>query len=247
VVNQAFAPRFFAGADPVGQRVEIGRSEPPAWIDVVGVVNDSRNASLEKLPDEQVFVPMRQQSRFLRSGPALSVVARTRAGTGGIPDAIRQAVWSVDKDQPLHLLQPMTQVLTQATAQRRFTVLVLGVFAALAAALAGVGLYGVMSYSVAQRTQEIGVRMALGAQRWNVLRLILGSGVRTLAVGVLIGGAAALAVSRGLQSLLFETSSFDLLTYGAAGGLLFSAGLLACWLPARRATRIDPMIALRWE
>ena len=247
VVNQAFARRFFAGADPVGQRVEIGRSEPPAWMDVVGVVNDSRNAGLEKLPDEQVFVPMRQQSRFLRSSPALSVVARIRGGTGGIPDAIRQAVWAVDKDQPLHLLQPMTQVLAQATAQRRFTVLVLGVFAALAAALAGVGLYGVMSYSVAQRTQEIGVRMALGAQRWNVLRLILGSGVRTLTVGLLLGGAAALAISRWLQSMLFETSSFDLLTYGAAGGLLFVAGLLACWVPARHATQVHPMEALRAE
>jgi putative ABC transport system permease protein len=104
-----------------------------------------------------------------------------------------------------------------------------------------------MSYSVAQRTQEIGVRMALGAQRWNVLRLILGSGVRTLAVGLFIGGAAALAISRWLQSLLFETSSFDLLTYGAAGGLLFIAGLLACWLPAHRATQVHPMEALRFE
>ncbi len=247
VVNQAFARRFLSGGEPVGQRIEIGRSDPPRWIEVVGVVNDARNAGLEKQPDEQVFVPLRQQPGFFRSNPALSLVVRGQAGVQSMAGLVREAVWAVDPDQPLHLLQPMNQMLAQATAQRRFTVLVLGVFAALAAVLAAVGLYGVMSCSVSQRTSELGIRMALGAQRANVMRLVLGSGLRTLSVGLLAGIGAALAASRWLQSMLFETSSFDPTTYGAVGLLLLATGILACWWPARRATRVDPIIALRTE
>ncbi len=247
VVNQAFTRRFLAGTDPVGQRIEIGRSDPPLWIEVVGVVNDARNAGLEKQPDEQVFVPLRQQPGFFRSNPALSLVVRGQAGAQSMAGLIREAVRAVDPDQPLHLLQPMNQMLAQATAQRRFTVLVLGVFAALAAALASVGLYGVMSCSVSQRTAELGIRMALGAQRGSVLRLVLASGVRTLSLGLVAGVAAALAASRWLQSMLFETSSFDPITYGAVAVLLFTAGMAACWWPARRATRVDPIVALRAE
>lgn len=247
VVNQAFARRFLAATDPVGQRIEIGRSDPPLWLEVVGVVNDARNAALEKQPDEQVFVPLRQQPGFFRSNPALSLVVRGQAGAESMAGLIRDAVWAVDPDQPLHLLQPMNQMLAQATAQRRFTVLVLGVFAALAAALASVGLYGVMSCTVTQRTTELGIRLALGAQRGNVLRLVLASGLRTLSLGLLGGLAAAVAASRWLRSMLFETSSFDPTTYGAVGVLLFSAGILACWWPARRATRVDPIVALKTE
>jgi putative ABC transport system permease protein len=247
VVNQTFARTHFGERDPLGKRLEIGFSEPPNWIEIGGVVNDTQNAQLETQPQEQVFVPLRQQPQFLRGNPTISLVVRSRRPVEGLGEAIRQAVWAVDKDQPLHLLQPMTHVLENATSQRRFTVIVLSMFAALALALAAIGLYGVMSGYVSVRTREIGVRMVLGAQRMDVLRLVLRMGARTLRVGMTLGALAALAVGRLLQAQLFETKPLDALTWVGVAAMLIILGFAACLVPAGRAARLQPVEALRCE
>jgi putative ABC transport system permease protein len=247
VVNQTFARVHFGSRDPLGKRLEVGFAEPPNWIEIVGVVNDTQNAELEAQPKAQVFVPFRQQPAFLRGNPAISLVVRGRVQAESLGDTIRQAVWAVDKDQPLHLLQPMTKVLDGATSQRRFTVIVLGAFAAVAVALAAIGLYGVMSGHVSARTREIGVRMALGAGRGDVLRLVLRFGARTLALGMTFGALAAVAVGRLLQAQLFETKPWDTLTWMTMTLVLFIVGLAACLVPAGRAARLQPTEALRGE
>lgn len=244
MVNEAFARRHFGSRNPLGQRLEVGFSEPPQWMEIVGVVNDTTNEALEGDVREQVFVPLRQQPEFLTANPALSLVVRQN-GTG--IEGIREAVWAVDRDQPVHLLQPMTQTLAQASAQRRFTVTVLAVFAGLALLLAAVGLYGVMSGSVVARTRELGIRVALGASRGQLLGLILGQGARALALGLLGGWLGAWALSGWLRGLLYQTAPVDGWTYLAVAVVLSGVGLIACWIPARRASRVDPLVALRNE
>jgi len=245
VINEAFARRFFPGEDPLGRRIEIGFDEPPQWIEIVGLARDARNEALEAPAQEEVFVPLAQQHEFF--GTAISVAIRTRPGAADIITALRQAVWSLDKDQPLHNLKPMKQVLFEATAQRRFTLIVLSVFAALALLLTLVGLYGVLAYSVSRRTREIGIRMALGAQRGNVLRLVLNEGLRVATVGIAAGLLGALAIVRVMRNLLYDITPTDPVTFVAISLLLGAVALLACWVPARRAAKVDPMEALRYE
>jgi putative ABC transport system permease protein len=228
----------------LGQRLEVGFSEPPQWMEIVGVVNDTTNEALEGDVREQVFVPLRQQPEFLTANPALSLVVRQNGA--GI-EGIREAVWAVDRDQPVHLLQPMTQILAQASAQRRFTVTVLAVFAGLALLLAAVGLYGVMSGSVVARTRELGIRVALGAGRGQLLGLILGQGAQALGLGLLAGWLGAWAFSGWLRGLLYQTAPVDGWTYLGVALVLSVVGLIACWIPARRASRVDPLVALRHE
>jgi len=245
VINEAFARQFFPGEDPLGHRIEIGFDDPPQWIEIVGLARDARNESLEARPQEEVFVPLTQQSEFF--GTAISVAMRTRPGAPHIVNALRQAVWSLDKHQPLHNLKPMKQVLFEATAQRRFTLIVLSVFAALALLLTLVGLYGVLAYAVSRRRREIGIRMALGAQRGNVLRLVLREGLLLAVGGIAAGLLGALAVVRVMGTLLYGIRPTDPVTFGAITLLLGAVALLACWLPARRAARVHPMEALRYE
>jgi putative ABC transport system permease protein len=245
VINEAFARRFFPGEDPLGRRIEIGFDEPPQWIEIVGLARDARNEALEAPAQEEVFVPLAQQQEFF--GTAISVAIRTRPGAPDIVTALRQAVWSLDKDQPLHNLKPMKQVLFEATAQRRFTLIVLSVFAALALLLTLVGLYGVLAYSVSRRTREIGIRMALGAQRGDVLRLVLNEGLRAATVGIAAGVLGALAVVRVMGNLLYGITPTDPVTFVATSLLLGAVALLACWVPARRAAKVHPMEALRCE
>jgi len=245
VVNEAFARKFFPGEDPLGRRIEIGFAEPPQWIEIVGLARDSRNESLEARPQEEVLVPVAQESEFF--GTAISVAIRTRPGTPDIGNALRQAVWSLDRDQPLHNLKPMKQVLFEATAQRRFTLIVLGVFATLALLLTLVGLYGVLAYAVSRRRREIGIRMALGAQRGNVMRLVLSEGLMLAVAGIAAGMLGALAVVRVMRNLLYEITPTDPVTFVAITLLLGAVAVLACWLPARRAARVHPMEALRCE
>ncbi len=247
VVNQTFARRFFGTRDPIGQRFEVGITDPPNWLEIVGVVADAKGQSLEAQPDQQVFVPLRQQAEFLRDNPAISVIVRGRGDPTQLAEGLRQAVWAIDKDQPLHLLQPMTQVIDGQAAYRRFTVTVLSVFAGAAVLLAALGLYGVTSSGVVARTRELGIRLALGAPRASVRWLILLGGLRLVAGGVLLGMFGSFASTRLLQSLLFQVKALDLATYGAVPLLLLTIALAACWLPARRATRINPSDALRSE
>jgi putative ABC transport system permease protein len=247
VVNQRFARKHFGDRDPVGRRFEVGFSDPPNWLEIVGVVSDSKGPSIEAQPDEQAFVPLRQQAGFLRGNPALSLVVRSRGEPAAIGEGIRRAVWAVDREQPLHLLKPMIVVVGEQTAQRRFTLAVLGAFAVAAVLLAMLGLYGVMSGGVVARTRELGIRLALGAPRSSLLRLVLGGGLRLALAGVGFGLLGALASTRLLQTMLFEVRALDPLTFCAVPVLLLVVALLACWLPARKAARVDPMEALRTD
>lgn len=247
VVNQTFARRFFGDRDPLGRRLEVGFSDPPNWMEIVGVVSDSKGPSLELQPQEQVFVPLRQQADFLRGNPALSLVVRGRSAPGVLAESIRRVVWAVDHDQPLHLLKSMNQVVGEHTAQRRFTVTILAVFAGSAVLLAMLGLYGVMSSGVTARTRELGIRLALGSARSGVLRLVLRRGIALIAAGILLGMLGALAATRLLRGLLFEVPPLDPWTFALVPLLLSLVALFACWLPARRAAQVDPMVALRAE
>lgn len=245
MVNEAFARRFFSGEEAVGKRIELGFADPPQWIEIVGIVRDARNESLEAQPQDEVYVPLNQMPWF--GSTSISVAIRTRPGAAGVAAALRDAVWSIDKDQPLHNLKPMKQVLSEAAAQRRFTLIVLSVFAALALLLTIVGLYGVLAYAVSRRRREFGIRMALGAQYGNVLRLILREGLRLAAMGLVAGLLGALAVVRVMRDLLYGVAPTDPVTFAAIAFLLGAVALVACWVPARRAARVDPMEALRNE
>lgn len=245
VINQAFAKRFFPGEEPLGRRVELGFADPPQWIEIIGIVRDTRNESIENQPQDQVFTPLDQAPWFV--GTPISVAIRTRPGTVDLIPALREAVWSLDRDQPLHNLKPMEQVLFEATALRRFTLIILSVFAGLALLLTLVGLYGVLAYAVSKRKREISIRMALGAQRGHVLRLVLSEGVFLAAGGIAAGLVGALAVVRVMRNLLYETGTTDPATFLAITLLLCVVTFLACWLPARRAARVDPMVVLRYE
>jgi putative ABC transport system permease protein len=245
VINEAFARRFFPGEEPIGQRIELGFAEPPQWIEIVGIVRDTRNESIENSPQDQVFMPLDQSAWFV--GAPISVAIRTRPGTPGIISGLKEAVWSLDKDQPLHNLKPMTQILFEATAQRRFTLIILSVFAALALLLTLVGLYGVLAYAVSQRRREIGIRMALGAQRSNVLQLVLREGLLLATIGITAGFFGAMAAVRVMRGLLYEIEPTDPATFTVITLLLGAVTLLACWAPANRATKVDPMLALRHE
>jgi putative ABC transport system permease protein len=245
VINQAFARRFFPDEDPIGKRVELGFAEPPRWIEIVGIARDTRNESIENQPQDQVFTPLDQAPWFI--GAPISVAIRAQPGAADVIPGLREAVWSLDKDQPLHNLKPMKQILFEATAQRRFTLIILGVFAGLALLLALIGLYGVLAYAVSKRKREIGIRMALGAQRFDVLRLILREGVLLVTLGIAAGTCGALAAIRLMRNLLYETAPTDPTTFAAITLLLCVVTLLACLLPACRAAKVNPMLALRCE
>ena len=245
IVNEAFARRFFPDEEPIGKRVELGFAEPPQWIEIVGIARDARNEAIENQPRDQVFVPLEQMPWF--SETAISVAIRARAGTSGLDSALRAVVWSLDKDQPLHNLKLMKQVLFEATAQRRFTLIVLSVFAGLALLLTVVGLYGVLAYAVSKRKREIGIRMALGAERRVVLRMVLREGVTIAALGITTGLFGAFATLRVMRNLLYETTPTDPATFVVVTLLLGAVTLLACWAPANRAAKVDPLVALRYE
>jgi putative ABC transport system permease protein len=245
LINEAFARRFFPGENPIGRQVELGFASPPQWIEIIGIARNTRNESIENQPQAQVFTPLNQAPWFV--GAPISVAIRTRSGATDLVPALREAVWSLDKDQPLHDLKPMKEVLFQATAQRRFTLIILGVFAALVLLLTLVGLYGVLAYAASKRTREMGIRMALGAQRGDVFRLVLREGALLTMSGIAAGLLGALSAVSVMRSLLYETAPTDPTTFVTIALLLCVAAMLACWLPALRAASVDPMAALRYE
>ncbi len=243
IVNDSFARRFFPGEEVIGKRIIPGEGRQPVTREIVGVVGDVRHEGLDVEPTPEYYIPYEQASV-----DDMTVVART---TGGNPTSIatplRDVIRGMDKEQPVYNIRPMTQLLDESVAQRRFNMVLLGGFALLALVLAGIGIYGVMSYSVAQRTREIGVRIALGAQSGDVLKMVLTQALGLTAVGLTLGLIGAFALTRFLVTLLFEVKPTDLRTFAGVSIVLGAVAITACLIPARRATKVDPLVALRYE
>ena len=243
IINETMANRFWPSQDPIGKRIRLGagRSGAP-WIPIAGVVADVKYSGLDRQPGPEMFLPHLQNP-----APRMAIVVRAAAEPASLATALRSAVTALDRDQPVANIRTLEKIVSDSVAPRRLTMLLLGIFAALALVLAGVGLCGVISYSVTQRTHELGVRMALGAQPSEVLRLVIGHGMILTMIGVAIGLAGAFALTGFLSSLLFGVTARDPATFLAVALALASVALAACYIPARRATRVDPMVALRYE
>jgi putative ABC transport system permease protein len=244
LVNEAFVRRFFPSEDPIGKRVTFGNPQgtDAGWLTIVGVVADTRRGGIGRPPWAELYFPLTQSA-----DPLLTVLVRTAGDPILMARAVQQQVWAIDPAQPVASIRTLEELLARGQANRRFTMMMLGVFAAVALLLAAVGIYGVIAYSTAQRVHEIGVRMALGATRADVLRMVLRDGVRIGALGAIIGIAAAAAASRVLAGLLFGVSAHDPLTFVALPAGLLAVAVLASWIPARRALAVEPMTALRGE
>ncbi|HKG14027.1 MAG TPA: ADOP family duplicated permease, partial [Pyrinomonadaceae bacterium] len=242
VINEPLARRIFPGEDPIGKHVTIWRDEKFPR-EIVGVVGEAKSQSLDTDSELQVYVPERQDAVW----GGMSLVVRAKAEPEALTSAVRGEVRALDRNQPVYDVKTMAQVFADSTAYRRLAALLMAGFACVALVLACVGLYGVISYSVARRTHEIGVRVALGAQGRDVLRLVLSQGMWLALAGVGLGLAIAYAATRVMSSLLYGVSATDTLTFALVSLLLTAAALLACLIPARRATKVDPMEALRYE
>lgn len=245
MVNQALAKRFWKGS-PIGRRVNPGFADPKVWCTIVGVVEDTKNAGMDKPAGPELYLQAHQVAQFGLS-TNMNFVVRSNGNPEALDAGIRAAVREVDSSLPVYSLRTMSEVVSRSMVQPRFLALLLATFSGIALFLAAIGIYGVMAYSVAQRTQEIGVRMALGAQRLHVLRLIFSQGLVLLLIGTVIGLGGAFALTRLMRTLLFEVTATDPVTYAAVVGLLTLVALLACYIPARRATKVDPLVALRYE
>lgn len=246
VVNRRLAEQFWPGEDPTGKRLKIGPpdSQNP-WAVIVGVVGDVRQQGLYGEQKPELYVPYAQEWRMWMAPKDL--VVRTTGDPNALAAAVREAVWAVDKDQPVSNVRTMDQVFAATISRERFQMLLLTLFATLALVLACIGLYGVISYMVAQRTHEIGVRMALGAQAFDVLSLVIRQGMLLVVVGLIVGIGIGTVVTRVLSDMLYGVSARDPLTFVGVPVLLLLVAFLACYIPARRATRIDPLTALRAE
>jgi putative ABC transport system permease protein len=210
--------------------------------EIVGIVGDVKHSGLDKQVTPAVFLS------YLQNPEArMSLVVRTASDPASIIRAVKDQIYAVDRDQPMYKIRTMDQVVAESQSSPRFTLIVLGIFAAVALALAAVGIYGVISYAVTQRTREIGIRIALGAERGDVLRLVVGQGTALAVAGVLAGLAAAFALTRLMSSLLFGVSTTDPAIFAGASLFLAAVALAASYLPARRAMRVDPMVSLRYE
>jgi putative ABC transport system permease protein len=237
LVSESFARKYFPNEDPVGKRLGgVGGKGV-----IIGVVKNTLESGLETQPEPHIY---HAGVSGLRD---VSIVLRTSREPSSLASALRQEVLALDKEQPLSGIRPLKQIIAASVAERRFQMLLLTLFAVGALFLAAVGLYGVMAHMVTQRTHEIGVRMALGAQHRDVLRLVIGRGMTLVMAGLAIGIAAAIAVTQLLTHQLFGVTAADPVTYGSVSLLFVTIGLLACWLPARRAAKVDPMEALRYE
>jgi putative ABC transport system permease protein len=242
IINETLAEQYYAGLDPIGRRINVQENTRDSWREIVGVVANVRHYSIDAPTLLQIYDPLPQEpSGFM------TVAVRTQGSPLGLSSAVRSQILAVDPDQPVAQIKTMEQYVDASTAQSRMSTILLIVFAALAAVLAGVGLYGVMAFSVAHRSHEIGVRMALGAGTPGVLKLIVTQAMAMATIGALIGAGGALGLTRLLSGLLYGTSATDPIVFGAVPLAVLAIALAACGLPALRATRIDPIVALRYE
>ena len=241
VVDQAFVQRHFPDEDPIGRGIDIGNGTD-GFYEIVGVVGDVRHGGLDATAAPTMYVP-HDQDVF----SSMWMIVKTAGEPSALANAARQAVREVDSGLPAFSMTPLTDVIGESVAERRFAMLLLGIFALVALFLAAVGLYGVVAYTVSQRTQEIGLRMAIGAEPGDVLRMVIGGGMKLASIGVAIGIAGALALASLIASMLYGVTAFDPASYAVTAGVLLAVAALACWIPARRAMRVDPLVALRQE
>jgi putative ABC transport system permease protein len=251
IIDQALQRQFFGGDDPLGAHVLInmGDGNPPREYEIVGIVEDVKHMGLTDEPMPTLYGPIPQAPKsavpFMANN--LSLVVRTAIEPEALASTVRKELGSVDVDVATAGVRPMQQFLSAAVAARKFNFGLLGVFAATALLLAAAGLYAVIAYLVSQRTREIGIRLALGATPRHVLRLMMSQGMKLTLIGVMIGFGGALVVTRLMRGLLFGVAPTDLMTFGISAVVLIVVGLLACFIPARRATKVDPLVALRYE
>jgi putative ABC transport system permease protein len=242
LVNRTMAEKYWPGADPIGRRVRFGAGTDGPWLTVVGVVGDVRQIGLADPPKEELY-----SSFHVVTSQEMSMVVRTGDDPERLGAAVTAAIRSVDPEQPVFSVMSMERVIENASAERRISMVLLLLFAGMALLLSAIGIYGVMAYTTTQRRHEIGIRLALGAAAPDVLRLVVGQGMRLVLLGLVAGLLGAWLLSRALTSQLFGITAQDPLTYAAVALLLGSVALVATWVPARRATRVDPMISLRVE
>jgi len=244
IIDQLLSDQYFPNESPIGKHLKIGGPERPKnpWMEIVGVVGDVKYSGLESKPEPAYYLPLEQSV-----WGAAYLVVRTSSNPTSLASAIRGQIWDIDRDIPIANLETMDQLISESIAQPRFRSFLLGAFALLALLLASIGTYGVISYSVTQRTHEIGIRMALGAKARDVMILVIKRGMAATLTGVAIGVLGSVALTRLIESLLFQVSTTDPSTFIGVAGLLIVVALLACWIPARRASRVDPMAALRCE
>ena len=245
MINALAARRLFPNEDPVGKRFMFGHpsaKSAPNWCTIVGVVSDTKLYGLANPARLEVYVPLQQNARS-----SMALVVKSGTDRAAMTSAIRDTVQSIDKDQPIFGIATMDELVSNSVATRRMSLVLLGLFSGLALILGAIGIYGVISYSVAQRTHEIGIRMALGAPRRDVFRLVVGQGLRLAGLGIAIGIAAAFGLAHLISRLLYGVSTTDFETFAGVPILLFLVALMACYVPARRAMRVDPIVALRYE
>jgi putative ABC transport system permease protein len=241
IINQEMARRFFPDQDPIGQRINVTNG-PETFREIVGVVADVKHYALDAPALLQTYEPYLQKPDTF-----MTLVVRTSVDPASVTGAIRQAVLEIEKDQPISESKTLEQLFSESVSRQRFAMLLLAVFAGIAMVLAAVGIYGVLSYSVAQRTHEIGIRMALGARVTDVLRLVVGRAVALTLIGVALGLGGSFLITRVMSTLLFGVTATDPFTFIAIPILLTLVSLLASYVPSRRATRVDPTVALGYE
>ncbi len=242
VINETMAKRYFPAEDPIGKRINLGDPQSTPWLTIVGIVRDTRHEALSEEPYSQMYAVHTQAPRR-----SLGLVVRTSGDPMSLVSAIRSRIADMDRDLPLSNMRTMDQILSESIQRPRFNMLLITIFAVVAMVLASVGIYGVISYSVSQRTHEIGVRIALGAQPRDIFKMVVGQGLKLAITGVGAGLVAAFALTRVMVSLLYGVQATDPLTFAAISAVLTSIVIMASYIPARRATKVDPMVSLRYE
>ncbi len=248
VVNESFARIFFPDDEPIGKRIKMGGLDSPfRWLTVVGLIKDVKHRGLENDARPEMYVPYQQPPLANWNAQSFFLAVRTETAPQNSIAYLRNLVKGLDKEQPIYSISTLQQLLARSIAPRRFNLFLMGIFSALALALASIGIYGVMSYSVMQRTHEIGIRLALGAGRGDILRLVLKQGMRVTLLGIGVGLAASVGLTRLIENLLFNVSTTDVTTFVLVSLILTGVALVACLVPARRAAKTNPVVALRFE